>query len=171
MYPDDVKPLLLLILITISAVNARSQPAVVNERCPVLMRLPADGRSDAVIEDRLWFELRQCNNETVRITAYERRRRKPALTLDTGYTYPAFIGHTFNILVLESVGGSANHVLVVGFRKGRAAVLLNRSAGGRVQVERTETALKIVVPPKTYPDNQGTFPETQRIPYTFDLEY
>jgi hypothetical protein len=53
----------------------------------------------------------------------------------------------------------------VGFRKGKAAVLLNRSAGDHIQIERTETALK------TYPDNQGTFPETQRIPYTFDLEY
>lgn len=135
------------------------------------MRVPADLKTDAVNEERLWFELRQCNGGTVRLIAYERRSTRPSLTIDTGYGYPSFVAHMFNILVLESFGRSAEHVLVVGFRKGKAAVFLNRSAGGRIQIERSEKALTIAVPPKTFPDDLGRFPNVQAQRYIFDLEY
>jgi hypothetical protein len=166
-----VKLLFLFTLISACAANVWCQHPAGNERCPVFMRVPADVKTDVVIEERLWFELRQCKGATVRLIAYERQSTRPSLAIDTGSTYPSFVAHMFNILVLESFGGSANHVLVVGFRKGKAAVLLDRPAGGRIQIERSEKALTVAVPPKTFPDDLGRFPNVQAQRYIFDLEY
>ena len=133
--------------------------------------MPADLKDSASPLERLWFELRQCNGETVTVDAYERHRKTPSLTVKTQYTYPAFLGHTFNILVLESFGGSANHVTVIMFHEGKPSVVLERSAGGFIQLKRMENAVVVTVPPKTYPGPDGKFLSVPDAVYSFPLEY
>ena len=71
------------------------------------------------------------------MNAYERQKTKPSLTFNTGYIYPSFLAHTFDVLILESFGGSANHVTVITFHKGKPSVALDRSAVG-MQIKRAE---------------------------------
>jgi hypothetical protein len=142
-----------------------------SERCPVLAKLPADLKDYEAPEDRPWFELRQCRGETVVVNAYVKGQSKPALTVQTDYDYPAFLSHTRNVLVLESVGGTAEHVMVIAFQNGRPAVRLKRTAGGPIQVRRGEGAITVSVPPKTYPGADGKFPSVADVVYRFPLEF
>lgn len=141
------------------------------DRCPVFARLPADLKTDASADERLWFELRQCNGGTMTIRAFERHSNKPSLTVDTNYGYPGLLSHTFNILILESFGGTADHVLVITFHNGKPSIALKRSADGPIQVQRLEKAVLVSVPPKTYPGPDGTFPSVPDDHYSFDIEY
>lgn len=165
---ESVKNGLSLVVCALAAVGYLHAQS---ERCPILAKLPADLKDSAAAEERLWFELRQCNGEMVVVNAYERQNPTPSLTVKTGYTYPALLSHTFNILVLESLGGSANHITVITFQNGKPSVALERSAGGQVQLRRTEDNVIVTVPPKTYPDPDGKFPKVPNAVYTFRLEY
>jgi hypothetical protein len=140
-------------------------------RCPVFARLPADLKTDASADERLWFELSQCNGEPMIVKAFEGHKNPASLTVYTGYTYPALLNHIFNILVLESFGGTADHVLVITFHAGKPRIALRRSAGGPIQVKRLEKAVLVSVPPKTYPGPDGKFPSVPDDHYSFDIEY
>src|ERR1700694_4847710 len=109
---------IVLLLLASSGISIPAQAPARSPRCPVLARLPADLKDSTSEEERLWFELRQCNGETVTVYAYERNRTTPSLKVETGYAYPGLLFHAFNILVLESIGGSANHVTVIIFHDG-----------------------------------------------------
>jgi hypothetical protein len=160
-----------LLFLALSAMPIRAQVPAPSIQCPVLARLPADLKDSASPEERLWFELRQCNGGAVTVYAYERHKRTPSLTVETGDAYPTFLGHTFNVLVLESPGGSANHVRVITFRDGKPSLELERSAGGPIQLQRQENSLTVKVPPKTYPGPDGKFHSVPDAAYTFALEY
>lgn len=140
-------------------------------RCPIFARLPADLKTDASADERLWFELRQCNGGTMTIRAFERHKNTPSLTVDTEYGYPALLSHTFNVLILESFGGAADHVLVITFHAGKPSIALKRSADGPIQVTRQEKAVLVSVPPKTYPGPDGNFPSVPDEHYSFNIEY
>lgn len=148
-----------------------AQPREDAARCPVFARLPADLKTEAPADERLWFELRQCDGGTLIIGAFERHKNTASLTVDTEYGYPALLTHTFNILILESFGGTADHVLVITFHDGKPAIALRRSANGPIQLERQEKAVLISVPPKTYPGLDGNFPAVPDDHYSFDIEY
>jgi hypothetical protein len=153
------------------AFPALAQVAANSVRCPVLARLPGDLNTDASPDERLWFELSQCNGETVIVHAFERHKKLPSLTVDTAYSYPALLSHTFNILILESFGGTAYHVLVIAFHDGKPSIALRRSAGDHIRLKRDEKAVIISVPPKTYPGPDGKFPSVPDDVYTFEVEY
>ena len=140
------------------------------DRCPIMAKIPADLKDSESIQDRLWFELRQCNGESVIVRAYERHKTKPSLTFNTGSGYPSFIAHTFNVLVLESLGGSTDHVAVITFHEGKPSLALDRT-GDNVQVKRTKDEVIVMVTPKTYPGPDGRFPSVPDSVYKFRLEY
>jgi len=76
-----------------------------------------------------------------------------------------------SVLVLQSLGGSADHVYVLVFKAGKASVALKAAMGCQVQVKRTQNALIVVVPPKTLSGPDGKFPKvpSSRI-YSFPIE-
>jgi hypothetical protein len=108
-----------------------SQSPVQTGSCPVIARLPADLKDTEPPDYRPWFVLRQCNGGTVVVNGYEPHKSTPSLTFDTGYFYPVQLVHTVNVLVFESLGGSANHVFVFTFHAGkpRVALTMPRQAG------------------------------------------
>jgi hypothetical protein len=162
---------LVAVISALCALPAFAQAPADSVRCPVLARLPGDLKSDASPDERLWFELTQCIGEPVIVRAYERHKKTPSLTVDTEYTYPALLSHTFNILILESFGGTAEHVLVIAFHEGKPSVALRRSAGGQIQLKRQDKAVVLSVPPKTFPGPDGKFPSVPDDTYTFEVEY
>ena len=105
------------------------------------------------------------------VSAYERMKQAPSLTFDTGYGYPVQLVHSANVLVLESLGGSANQVLVFAFHEGKPSVALKRSTAGEVQVKLTQKDVIVTVPVKTYPDESGRFRAVPDAVYRFSREY
>lgn len=79
--------------------------------------------------------------------------------------------HIFNVLVLETLGGSADHIFVFTFHNGKPSVALKRSTAGGIQVQRVGEAVVVTVPPKTYPGPDGQFPPTPDARYSFPIEY
>jgi hypothetical protein len=141
------------------------------DSCPVIAKLPADLKDTEPSDLRPWFELRQCGGGTVLINAYERQRSAPSLSFDTGYGYPVQLVHIVNVLVLESLGGSANHAFVLTFHDGKPTVALNRSTAGGLAVKQREKTVTVTVPVKTYPGRDGKFPSVPDAVYTFSVEY
>jgi len=160
---------MLLALLPVSVLHAQSPPKW--NSCPVIAKLPADLKDTEPSDLRQWFELRQCSGGTVLVNGYERHRATPSLSFDTGYGYPVQLVHILNVLVLESLGGSANHAFVLTFHDGKPTVALNRSTARGVAVKQNEKTVTVTVPVKTYPSTDGKFPSVPDAVYTFSLEY
>ena len=149
--------------------NAQSSPK--RPSCPVIAKLPADLKTFDRLEDRRWFELRQCIGSTVVVNGYEPHQTRPSLTFDTGDQYPIQLFHILNVLAFESVSGSANHVYVFAFHQGKPSLALNRSTAGGIVVKQTESAVTVKVPVKTYPDADGKSAAVPDASYSFPLEH
>ncbi|HXN50263.1 MAG TPA: hypothetical protein VN893_26675 [Bryobacteraceae bacterium] len=152
------------LIVSCGSLTAQSQ------RCPIVAKLPADLKDAEAPQERRWFELRQCNGEGLVVSAYERMKQTPSLTFDTGYGYPVQLVHSMNVLVLESIGGSANQVFVFTFHEGKPSVALQRSTAGDVQVQQTGKDVIVTVPVKTYPDASGTSRAVPDAVYRFSRE-
>ena len=126
--------------------------------CPAIARLPADVKDTEPPDYREWFELRLCGDGTVVVECYEPHRTTPSMAFDTEYPYPVQLVHMQNVLVLESPGGTANHVFVFVFEKGKPKVALDRSTAGGVKVMPADHGVEVKVPPKTYPELGGGTP-------------
>ena len=93
------------------------------------------------------------------------------MTLDTGDGYPLQLVHLLNVLVFESLGGSANHVFVFTFHNGRPSLVVKGSTAGGVQVRQLSDGVSVIVPQKTYPGPNGEFPSVPDKVYQFPLEH
>lgn len=139
--------------------------------CPVIARLPADMKDTEPPEYRPWFELLSCGSGNLVVKAYERQKSKPSLTFDTGDGYPTQLVHMVNVLVFQSVGGSADHVFVFTFQGGKPSLALRDATSGNVRVIRAEKAVTITFPPKTYPGPDGKIPSVPDKSFSFAIEY
>ena len=171
-YPETMKVLcavLASVLATSTALKSQSltRPAT----CPVIAKLPGDLKDTESPEDRQWFELRQCSGGPVVLQGYERGRSRPSLSFNTQDGYPIQLVHILNVLVFESLGGSANHLYVFTFHEGKPTVALKRSTAGGVVVKRDEKTVTLTVPVKTYPGPDGKFASVPDAVYKFPLEY
>jgi hypothetical protein len=137
-----------------------------------MAKMPADLDSEAPLNQRQRFELRQCETGPLIITAYEKRRTEPSLVLDTGRGYPGYLAHAGSVLVLQIPGGSSDHVYVFIFQSGKPSIALKTTTNGFIQVKQLEKMIVVVVPPKTYPDANGKFPpQPPPKEYSFPVEY
>ena len=157
------------LLVTPFAANAQASPK--SDSCPVIAKLPADLKDTEPPDYRLWFELRQCSGGPVMVNGYERHQSKASLTFNTGYGYPVQLVHIVNVLVFESLGGSANHAFVFTFHEGKPSVVLNRSTAGGIVVKQGESSVTLTVPVKTYPRPNGKLPTVPDARYSYPVEY
>jgi hypothetical protein len=79
--------------------------------------------------------------------------------------------HILNVLVLESLGGSADHLYVFAFQHGKPTLTLKRSTAGGVVVKHNQKTVTLTVPVKTYPGPDGKFPSIPDAVYSVPLEY
>jgi len=79
--------------------------------------------------------------------------------------------HIVNVLVLESLRGSANHLYVFVFQHGKPTLALKRSTAGRVIVKRNEKTVNLAIPVKTFPGPDGKFLSVPDAVYRVPLEY
>ncbi|MBI2681116.1 MAG: hypothetical protein HYX25_08950 [Candidatus Solibacter usitatus] len=119
--------------------------------------MPADLASEAPLNQRQRFELRQCEAGPLIVTAYEKRRPKPSLVFDTGRGYPGYLAHAGSVLVLQIPGGSSDHVYVFMFQSGKPSVALKTATNAYIQAKQLEKTVVVVVPPKTYPMRTENF--------------
>ena len=105
------------------------------------------------------------------VHGYERHKSKPSLTFDTGHGYPVQLAHILNVLVFQSMGGSADHVFVFAFHKGKPSVALKDATEGHIQVKHNEKVVTVRFPPKTYPGKNGQFPSVPDKRFSFPIEY
>ncbi len=156
--------------ICLGCLQLDGEPGARFTSCPVIARLPADLKDTEPPDYRLWFELRQCNGGNLFVQGYERHKSKPSLAFDTDYPYPVQLVHIPNVLVMESRGGSTNHVFVFTFKDGKPIVALSSSTNGGVRVKQTEQAVIVAVPQKMYPGTDGKFPSAPDEVYRFSIE-
>jgi hypothetical protein len=156
------------VLVTSSAMKAQSSRTW--DSCPVIAKLPADLKDTEPPDYRSWFELRQCEGGSVLVNGYEPHKSNPSLTFDTGDSYPVQLVHIVNVLVFESLGGSANHVFVFTFLGGKPSLVLKRSTAGGIVVKSGDKAVALNVPVKTYPGANGKFPIVPDAIYSFRRE-
>jgi hypothetical protein len=136
----------------------------------MLAKLPI-GFSDDPIDERPRFELLQCGSNEIIVEAYEKNQTAPSLSYDTGDSYPSYMAYIFNVLVFQFVGGSSDHAYVFVFHKGKPSLALKTATKGLIQVTQSDRAITVIVPPVTYPDNNGEFPpEPAPQKYTFAIE-
>jgi hypothetical protein len=160
-----------LAFMSTGSMTLRSQTAPFELTCPTLARLPGDLKDTEPTENRQWFELRQCPGSSVIVQGYERHHSRPSFSFDTQDGYPIQLVHILNVLVLESAGGSANHLYVFAFQHGKPTLALKRSTAGGVAVRQNEKAVSLAVPVKTYPGPDGKFPTVPDAVYNFPLEH
>jgi hypothetical protein len=124
------------------------------------------------LESRQRFELRQCGGHLVLVDCFEKGKGTPSLTFDTGDGYPRYLVHSFNVLVLQSMGGASDHVYVLLFKGGKPSVALKTATKDLIQVEQSGKTITATVPPPTYPGPDGRFPPTPRPKmYSFPIQY
>jgi hypothetical protein len=162
---------LFVVCVLVMPLEVKAQASPKLDSCPVIAKLPADLKDTEPPDYRLWFELRQCSGGPVVVNGYERHQSEPSLTFNTGYGYPVQLVHIVNVLVLESLGGSANHAFVFTFHQGKPSVALNRSTAGGMVVKQSENSVTVTVPVKTYPGPKGKFPNVPDASYSYPLEY
>jgi hypothetical protein len=86
--------------------------------------------------------------------------------------YPRYLAHTFNVLVLQSMGGASDHVYVFAFRNGKPSLALKTATKDEIEVKQSGKSVTVTVPPPTYPGSDVKFPPPPRPKqYTFPLEY
>lgn len=112
------------------------------------------------MDQRQRFELRQCSGEKIIVRAYERAKATPSLVFDNGDGYPRMVAQVQNVLVVQSMGGSSDHVYVFAFRAGKPSVALRTATKDLIQIRQSNDAVVVSVPPTTYPGPDGRFPPT-----------
>jgi hypothetical protein len=145
------------------------QPTAKWESCPVISRMPAGLNSTDPLEQQQRFELRQCGDELVIVTAYENQKRQPSLVFETGDGYPRFLAHAANVLVLQSMGGASDHVYVFAFQSGKPSVALKTATKDLIEVKQSHNAIAVLVPPTTYPEGGRFPPQPPPKEYSFPL--
>ena len=106
------------------------------------------------------------------VDCLEKGKAAPSLTFDTGDGYPRYLVHLINVLVLQSAGGSADHVYALLFDKGKPSVALRTATKDLIQVVQAERTITVTVPPPTYPGPDGKFPPTPNPKtYSFPIQY
>jgi hypothetical protein len=159
------------ILVLLSSLSLQAQSLPLWKSCPVIANLPVDSGSIEPMEGRRRFELRQCSDDLVIVTAYETGKAEPSLIFDTGDGYPRYMAHIFNILIFQSMGGASDHVYVFIFHQGKPALALKTATKELIEVTQTESAVTVAVPPTAYPDEDGKFPPTPAAKrYSFAIE-
>jgi hypothetical protein len=148
------------ILVLLSSLSLQAQSLPLWKSCPVIANLPVNSGSIGPMESRRRFELRQCSDDLVIVTAYETGKAEPSLIFDTGDGYPRYMAHIFNILIFQSMGGASDHVYVFVFHQGKPALALKTATKDLIEVTQTKSAVTVAVPPTTYPDEDGKFPPT-----------
>jgi hypothetical protein len=122
-------------------------------------------------EARQWFGLVQCQGGPVRVNGIEAHKTEPTLIFETFDSYPEILVHRLNILILQSSGGSSDHVYVFTFRAGKPSLALKTATIRDIPVKHTGKAVILTVSPKTYPGPDGNFPSVPDKAYSFPLEY
>ena len=73
---------------------------------------------------------------------------------------------------LRPISGSADHVYVFAFQSGKPSVALSTATKSLIQVRQSEKALVVLVPPTTYPSEEGRFPpQPPPKEFSFPLEH
>jgi hypothetical protein len=147
---------------------AVSAQAKTKPSCPVIATLPADTDWTEPLESRRRFQLRQCHGDPVLVDCFEKGKATPSLTFNTGDGYPRYLVHSFDVLVLQSMGGSADHVYVLLFNGGKPSLALRTATKGLIQVAQATRTITVIVPPPTYPGPDGDFPPTPK-PKTYSF--
>jgi hypothetical protein len=140
------------------------------QSCPVITTMPADLDTIAPLETRRRFELRQCHGDAITVIAYEKSNPVPALVIPTLESYPTYLAHIRSVLVLQCVGGSADHVYVFVFRKGIPAVGLKTSTKELIQVKQSQDAVTVLIAPSAFPSPNETWPKRTAKEYAFPIE-
>ncbi len=117
------------------------------------------------------FEMHRCGSGNIQIHAFEKGAAGPSFVFDTGDDYPAYLVHVSNVLVLQSGGGSCDHVYVFIFVKGKPRLALQSATKDQVQVRRIAgDKVEVEVPVVTYPDHTGKFPPAPIRRYLYPYE-
>ena len=165
----DLRTVVLLLLL-VGPICAQDKPGW--KACPVIATLPADMNWTEPLEQRRRFQLRQCEGHIVVVTGFEKGKTEPSLVFDTGDGYPLFLGHVFNVLVFQSMGGASDHVYIFAFRQGKPYLALKTATKEHIEVKPSGESVSVVVPPTTYPGPDGRFPPPPRPKvYRFPIEY
>ncbi|MBN8733206.1 MAG: hypothetical protein J0L64_21900 [Acidobacteria bacterium] len=135
-----------------------AQPNPNWKACPVIATLPADMNWTEPLEERRRFQLRQCEGHIVVVTGFEKGKVEPSLVFDTSDGYPRYLGHVFNVLVFQSMGGASDHGYIFAFRQGKPYLAQKTATKGHIEVKPSEESVTVVVPPTTYPGLDGRFP-------------
>ena len=138
----------------------------------MIATLPADMNWTEPLTSRRGFQLRQCYDDRVIVDCFEKSKATPSLTFDTGDGYPRYLVHAFNVLVLQSMGGSSDHVYVLLFERGKPSLALKTVTKDLIQVVQTDRTITVTVPPPVYPGPDGKFPPTpEPKTYSFPIQY
>jgi hypothetical protein len=132
--------------------------------------MPAGPEVRDAPEDRARFELRQCGDGPVEVFAYSKKQTRPALEFNTGDAYVAYLVHAGSVLVLQSSGGSSDHVYVFAFRAGRPIIALQTATKDLIQVKQTGEGLTVTVPPTSYPVDPRFPPQPPPREYSFSFD-
>ena len=140
--------------------------------CQSIALLPADMKWTEPMQRRERFELRNCGDSIV-VLGYQAKKRSPTLNFETGDGYPRYLTHSFNVLVLQSMGGSADHVYVFAFQDGKPSLVLKTATKDLIQVKQGDSDVTVLVPPVQYPDSQSGKVPPALAPktYVFRLQY
>jgi hypothetical protein len=141
--------------------------------------MPAERHAFEQMDQLQRFELRQCNGNGIFVTAYQRAKATPSLVFNTGDGYPLMLAHIENVLILQSAGGSCDHVYVFAFKAGKPSVALQTATKDFIQVRQSYEAVVVSVPPIVYPEPDfsksppvAKFPPTPKAKrYRFAVEH
>jgi hypothetical protein len=151
------------------AAQRQSPPAV----CPTVLGIyPVDFKIDDPLNQRPRFEIRACNDGrgTVQLLGFKASAGSPSL-VESGSPIELLI-HTGTLIVVQMTAGSSSPTLVAKFQKGIPVLLGRESAVGSItytEEHKNGDFAIITIPQKTYPDNNGKFPDVPPHRYRLNI--
>jgi hypothetical protein len=130
--------------------------------------LPAAANQDMVDKAPAQrFELRSCEGGGLQVLLFEIRSDRPAVAEKIPVVWPRLLFHVFNILVIQTGGGSSGSVYIFRFHNGKAAKVERADTRGAVEVLRNEADYQVTV---NVPREPGPGSARSGRKYTFPIE-
>ncbi len=159
-----------MLLAAINSYALFAQPGNNGKFCPALASLPTNSTLDEIPKSRQRFELHECEGNTVVVYAFDRGKQQPSLIFDTGDGYPLYMLQVQNVLVLQSPGGSADHIYVFAFQGGKPRLAWQTATKDLVQVTQSQKNVTVAVPSSTFPGPDGKIPKEPLVKRSFMIE-
>jgi hypothetical protein len=142
-YLDEVLAGRFILLFYILTVG---HPLAAQKLCPErLALLPASIEHREGHSQIRRFEIRECPGGFIQVLQFEQNAAKPARVVETGESWPPYVSHIMNTLVLQNVGGVSTRVYIFTFKSGRASEPVQRATTGYPQVRMSDDGTAVIV--------------------------